>query len=238
MTGIQWLVISIIISGFVFYDAYSKKRYNLKASVLWALCAGFFPLFWGVLLYFLFRPRSNINLTPSEIKSGEEIKCANHSGIKSDRLCCGCRYAYCRDCLTEIANKNYCPSCLDFRDKKYRFLNKLLMKFSLIFLALITLILGFVVPSFTDLYEEFKIELPIVTQVVIKISSFVWILGLLFPILILLLFENTKSTNFLKKFAPLSYVISIILLWVIPGLLIGVIVIGLFLPLFTLGRIR
>lgn len=237
MAKVLWAVISIIIIGFVFYDAYSKKRYNLKTSVLWALFAGFLPLLLGIPLYLLFRPRSNINLTPSEIKLGEEIKCINHSEIKSDRLCCCCRYAYCRDCLTEIENKNYCQSCLDFLDKKYRFLNKLLMIFSLIFLALLTFMLGFIVPKFTALFEGFKIKLPILTQVVTKISSFVWILGLLLAILIILLFRNAKSTNFLKKFAPLSYVISLILIWVIPGLLIGIIVIGVFFPIFQISTI-
>jgi hypothetical protein len=230
--------ISIIIIGFVFYDAYSKKRYNLKASVLWALFAGFLPLLLGIPLYLLFRPRRNTNLAPSKIKLGaEETKCIKHSEVKADRLCSGCRYAYCEDCLTKVKNKSYCQSCLDFLDKKYKSLNKLLMIFSLIFLALITFMLGFIVPKFAGIFETLGGDLPILTLVMIKISSFAWILGLLLATLIIFLFRNVKSMDLLKRLAPQSYAILLIFIWALPGLLIALIVFSMFSPIHKITEL-
>ena len=232
------IAILVFIIGIVFYDAYAKRRYNVKASILWAISAGFLPSFSGIFLYLLFRPRRDTNLTPATVRLGiEETKCTNHNEIRAERLCGACRYAYCQECLTEVKNKSYCQSCLDFQDKKYRVLNKILTVFSLIFVILLTVMLGFVVPALSGMFKDLGGELPILTQIMIKISSFAWIIGLLSVALIAFLFRNTKCTNLLKKLAPISYIILFILIWAIPLMLITLIVASIFLPLYNISML-
>jgi hypothetical protein len=58
--GLIGFIIYAIAVGFVIDDSYFKHRFNLKASVLWAVFVMMTPLSLGSPLYILFRPNRNI----------------------------------------------------------------------------------------------------------------------------------------------------------------------------------
>lgn len=185
------------IAGWIFYDAYNKKRYSKWPSIAWTVGALIFP-FLVLLFYLLFRP-------PQE----------------------------------RILKKEVAKIDPEFMEKKYRLLDNVLMVIAVIMCGEVLYLLGGVVPTFTKMFQEVELSLPVVSNVISKIAlilgHWVWLIGFLLLAGIIFFFKHPRLVRFHRRHAPRSYVDYILIVVLGSRLIIGLIVISMYLPIFEMS---
>lgn len=193
--GLFSFVLNLLVVGFVFHDAYFRKRYNLGASILWILFVLLTPFALAIPLYILFRPNRDITRGSLCIEPNDE-----------------------------------------FLKKKYLLLDRILLILFLFLWAYVLFLFIKIIPAFNELFKGFDIRLPILTLIIIKLSNFVWIWGLLIPILTVFLFVKFK--HIIRNSAPRSYVILIISFWLLWIFFNGIMGISMNLPTSSITQIK
>ena len=191
------ILVNVIIAGWIFHDAYNKKRYNKWSSIAWTVGALIFSILVG-LFYLLFRP------LPGRI-------------------------------LEEGISK------IDpgFMEKKYRLLDNIIMVIVLIPCGVIVFLFGNVIPTFTKMFQEAGVPLSVVCKISLILGHWVWPIGFLLLVGIVLFFKHPKLVRFHRRHAPRSYVICIIAVYIAvmfgAGIIVGWIVRGMYLPIFEMS---
>jgi hypothetical protein len=130
-----------------------------------------------------------------------------------------------------------------FLQNKYLLLNIILGILFFITLEITLFLHVEIIPRFAEVFKDFNIELPVLTKILIGMSVFIrryyWIavrLVVIFSVLFSLICLICKSM--LRKYAPNSYLMAIISYFILHGLLIGIVAIGIFLPIFKTSSIK
>ena len=118
-------------------------------------------------------------------------------------------------------------------------------KLYFLFLSVIAIVISmyvilFLAPKFGNIFEDMNIQLPILTQWILTLSTLKLSIIISGVVLISLIFAILQNQNVEKaiqaKLSRNTAVISAIFI-ILLGLAVGVIVVGLFLPLHTLTEI-
>lgn len=131
-----------------------------------------------------------------------------------------------------------------FLKKRYQVLDGILYILLLINLASVFFLFVKIIPIFAVIFKGYNIELPVLVRILFGISEcfrkyFLIAVPLagIFAILFFLI-GNLKGKGILRKYFPASYVIAILLYAILPGLVVGLMIIGMFLPMGHLVKIK
>ena len=189
------ILIVIIIAGWIFYDAYNKRRYKKRPSIAWAVGAIVFP-FLVLLFYLLFRPLPG-----------------------------------------RIFEKGVGKVDPEFMEKKHRLLNNFLMVIAVIMCGEVLYLLGGVVPTFTQMFQEVVVPLPVVCKIRLILGHWVWPIGFLLLVGIIFFFKHPRLVRFHRRHAPRSYINYILIVTLGSRFIMGLIVTSMYLPIFELGSV-
>jgi hypothetical protein len=185
------------IAGWIFYDAYNKRRYKKGPSITWTIGALVSPILL-LLFYLLFRPLPG-----------------------------------------RIFEKGVGKVAPEFMAKKYRLLDNALMVVAAISCGIIIFLLGNVIPTFTKMFQEAEISLSVVCKISLILGHWIWAIGILLLIGIVLFFKHPRLVRFHRRHAPRSYAIYITAVYTAvmfrAGIIVGWIVRGMYLPIFEMS---
>ena len=191
-TLISILVLGAI-AGWIFYDAYNKRRYKKGLSIAWAVGALIFP-FLVLLFYLLFRPLPG-----------------------------------------RILEKGVGKVDPEFVERKYRLLDNILMVVAVIMCGEVLYLLGGVVPTFTKMFQEVGIPLSVVCKISLILGHWAWAIGFLLLVGIIFFFKHPRLVRFHRRHAPRSYIDYILVVMLGSRLIIGLIVMSMYLPIFEMS---
>lgn len=123
-------------------------------------------------------------------------------------------------------------------EKKYRLLDNILMVIAIIACGVIIFLFGNVIPTFTKMFQEAGVSLPIACKIDLILGYWVWVIGVLLLVGIVLFFKLPKLVRFHRRHAPRSYVDYILIVMLGSRFIIALIVISAYLPVFELSAIR
>jgi hypothetical protein len=189
------ILIRIVIAGWVFYDAYGRKRYSKGPAIAWTLAALVQPIL-VLIFYLFFRLPQNWVLEKRTGKIDPE-----------------------------------------FVERKYRLQNNILMVTALIGCGVILYLLGAIVPTFSQMFQEIELTLPLLCKVESILGRWIWIIGILLMAGIIFFFKHPKLARFHRKHAPLSYVIYLIVMIIGLDILINSVVKNMYQPILEMSKI-
>jgi len=126
----------------------------------------------------------------------------------------------------------------EFIERKYRLLDNILMVVAVIMCGEVLYLLGGVVPTFTKMFQEVGISLSVVCKISLILGHWAWAIGFLLLVGIIFFFKHPKLVRFHRRHAPRSYVDYILTIVLGLRLIKGLIVMGMYLPVFEMSAIR
>ncbi len=126
----------------------------------------------------------------------------------------------------------------EFLEKKYRLLDNILMVIAIIACGVIVFLFGNVIPTFTKMFQEVGLSLSVVSKISLIFGHWVWAIGFLLLVGIIFFFKHPRMVRFHRRHAPRSYVDYILIVMLGSRLIIGLIVMSMYLPIFEMSAIR
>ena len=231
------LVIGLGLAAWVAVDAYRGKRYGILGTVLWAVATFWWNLIaWAIYLLFR-RPKGwRVAVQEQQAKPLSARSCQIHQATSAAAYCHTCGLPRCSDCFSSDPKQRQCRSCIAALDRRYVITTKAVTVIALVVLMPSMFLITVVVPKFREILMALGGELPLMTQSVLLLGQYAWIVGAVILTAIAVFRMNRGVQAWCRRRAPWSYVFVGFLPVAVGLLLMIYTVIGLFLPVFQISK--